>query len=109
VVYRPALVIFVVARLLLDLYSSMLSEVSKYNLELPTTSRKSGANSFCEVYWLLVSTIWGTMPLFLTRESSSGGESDWAFGQILPVIMLAALLMTIAEYLYPGKLDSVSS
>jgi len=95
VVYRPALVIFV--------------EVSKYNLELPTTSRKSGANSFCEVYWLLVSTIWGTMPLFLTRESSSGGESDWAFGQILPVIMLAALLMTIAEYLYPGKLDSVSS
>jgi hypothetical protein len=57
VVYRPALVIFVVARLLLDLYSSMLSEVSKYNLELPATSRKSAANSFCKVYWLLVSAI----------------------------------------------------
>jgi hypothetical protein len=103
VVYRPALVIFVVARLLLDLFSSMLSEVSK-------SSRKSVANSFYKVYWLLVSTIfWGTMHLFTTRESSSGGESDWAFGQILPVIMLPAPLMMITEYLYPGKSNSVSS
>jgi hypothetical protein len=108
VVYWPALVIFIVARLLLNLYSSMLSDVSKYNLGLPTISRKSIANSFCKVYWLLVSTIWGTMHLFTTRESSNGGESDQAFGQILPVIMLAAPL-TIAEYLYSGKLNSVSS
>jgi hypothetical protein len=32
-----------------------------------------------------------------------------AFGQILSVIMLAAPLMTIAKYLYPGKLDLASS
>jgi hypothetical protein len=29
-------------------------------------------------------------------------DSDWTFGQVVPIVLLAAPLLTIVEYLYPG-------
>ncbi|KAH6673231.1 hypothetical protein B0J14DRAFT_66508 [Halenospora varia] len=81
-VYNPCLAIFMIFSLWLDLYLSMLSEI----------------------YWLLVSIAWGTAHLFITRSSNPemiAVESDWTFGQILPVVLLAGPLVSIIEYAYP--------
>ncbi|KAH8670197.1 hypothetical protein BGZ60DRAFT_30477 [Tricladium varicosporioides] len=83
-IYNPCLAIFMIFRVWLDLYLSMLSEI----------------------YWLLVSIAWGTAHLFITRASNpdmTAVESDWTFGQILPVVLLAGPLVSIIEYAYPRR------
>ncbi|KAK4449659.1 hypothetical protein QBC34DRAFT_404587 [Podospora aff. communis PSN243] len=54
---------------------------------------------FAEVYWLIVSVSWGTKKLVATRKFSPGGESSWSFGQVLPLILLAAPLVSFLESL----------
>ncbi|KAH7131005.1 hypothetical protein EDB81DRAFT_859648 [Dactylonectria macrodidyma] len=56
---------------------------------------------FSLVYWLLVSTVWGTFRFVKDKSSVSVKENDWTFGQILPMFLLlgpvAALISTILE------------
>ncbi|KAK2604324.1 hypothetical protein N8I77_007266 [Diaporthe amygdali] len=69
-VIKPALAIFLMARLNCDLFSSMLFEV----------------------YWLFVILLWGTVKLLGARNMRSDdiatAENQWTFGQILPVLLL---------------------
>lgn len=57
-----------------------------------------------EVWWLVTSFLWGILKLTSTLPLADGGNSDWAFGQVVPVVLLAAPVLAMAEYLYPGKL-----
>ncbi|CAI7669265.1 unnamed protein product [Penicillium viridicatum] len=94
--YRPLLTVFLVARLFLDGWSSMFSEVC----------------------WLIVGFIWGNMRLFgtlgiieksvirSTREptpiklvqDSDERDGDWGFGQVVALVLLLAPLFTIIKY-----------
>lgn len=53
-----------------------------------------------QVYWLLVSGIWGTIKLFLARSSADVEENDWSFGQILPIFLLLGPLVTIVQLFF---------
>ncbi|KAK3380562.1 hypothetical protein B0T24DRAFT_498530, partial [Lasiosphaeria ovina] len=53
-------------------------------------------SSLSDIYWLLVSAIWGTIKLFLAKQSVVIDEDSWAFGQILPAFLLVAPLLTTA-------------
>ena len=48
--------------------------------------------------------IWGIVHLFLTKSAVQVNENNWAFGQIVAVILLAVPLMGVAQYLFLGKL-----
>lgn len=56
-----------------------------------------------QVWWLVTSFTWGCLRLFYMLPLGDGGSSDWTFGQVVPVVVLAAPLLTIAEYFFPGK------
>lgn len=60
-----------------------------------------------QIEWLAFSILWGTLQLSHTRklgrDLSEGGEDDWTFGQILPVILLAPPLVNLYEYLAEGS------
>lgn len=47
--------------------------------------------------------VWGVENLIGTLGLIDNGNSDWAFGQVVPVVLLAAPLLSLFEYLYPGK------
>lgn len=49
--------------------------------------------------------IWGTIHLVYTLSLSQVGveSSDWTFGQIIQVVLLAAPALTIVEFLYEGE------
>ncbi|KAJ5696149.1 hypothetical protein N7536_006561 [Penicillium majusculum] len=94
--YRPLLTVFLVARLFLDGWSSMFSEVC----------------------WLVLGFIWGTMRLFgilgIIKKSvyrypgeptsiklvqdSDERDGDWGFGQVVALVLLLAPLFTIIKY-----------
>lgn len=98
-VHRPAVSVFLVLRLYLDIYSSMFFEV-----RAPLSMIFICLLENIQVYWLLVSIIWGTIQLLNTRSSTSNpSDSEWTFGQVLAVVLLACPLMAIIENLYPGK------
>ncbi|KAF2102042.1 hypothetical protein NA57DRAFT_53976 [Rhizodiscina lignyota] len=79
-VFRPLLATFVSARVLVDAYGSMLIEVC----------------------WLLVCFTWAIAHLVvLLRERGVFIQTDWTFGQILPMILLAAPLLTFSSFLQP--------
>jgi len=46
------------------------------------------------------------MQIFFTRTSEQVDDGDWTFGQILPVILFAIPLMTIAEVFAESKKES---
>lgn len=52
-----------------------------------------------QVYWLVVSAIWGTIKLFLAKQSAHVIEDSWTFGQVLPAFLLLAPLFTTAQIL----------
>lgn len=60
-------------------------------------------SGFVQVYWLIISTIWGTIHIFQTRDSVEMDKNEWTFGQILPIVLLIAPLFALAEHLYTGK------
>ncbi|KAK3942863.1 hypothetical protein QBC46DRAFT_255481 [Diplogelasinospora grovesii] len=76
---RPLVAGFLLCRLYVDLYSSMMSEV----------------------YWLWVSAIWGIMHISMTRSSAQPDESALTFGQILAIFLLVLPLMPIVVRLFP--------
>lgn len=53
-----------------------------------------------QVYWLLVSGIWGTIKLLQARSSAEVEENDWSFGQILPIFLLLGPLVTIFQLFF---------
>ncbi|KAK0666782.1 hypothetical protein QBC41DRAFT_348511 [Cercophora samala] len=62
-------------------------------------------SAFFNVYWLLVSAVWGTRRLVWSNPLSVPGESDWTFGQVLPVFLLVAPIFTMLSDLVssPGR------
>jgi hypothetical protein len=48
---------------------------------------------------------WGMIHLVYTLKLSTVGvgSSDWAFGQVVPIVLLAAPAITIVEFLYEGE------
>jgi hypothetical protein len=49
---------------------------------------------------------WGMIHLVLTLNLSTVGvgSSDWAFGQVIPIALLAAPAIAIVEFFYEGEL-----
>ena len=54
-----------------------------------------------------MSYAWGVLRLVQSRSYSNAGNNEWSFGQVIPVIILAAPLVTLFEYcsdyFWPGK------
>ncbi|ORX96691.1 hypothetical protein BCR34DRAFT_578514 [Clohesyomyces aquaticus] len=78
--YRPFLAIFLSFRVILDLWSSMI----------------------LEVWWLMTSFAWGASNLASswTRQQQDGSaNTDWTFGQITPIILTVAPVLSLLEYL----------
>jgi hypothetical protein len=61
------------------------------------------------MFWLLVSAIWGTIKLFMTRASANVDENDWTFGQILPAFLLLGPVATTIIAGFERQLNDVSS
>ncbi|CAG7961411.1 unnamed protein product [Penicillium nalgiovense] len=78
--YRPLLALFLTARVSADTWNSM----------------------FFEVWWLMISFIWGVERLFNTTAIvPSKEDTKWTFGQVMSVALLAIPLVTVIELLYP--------
>ncbi|RLL93972.1 hypothetical protein CFD26_100797 [Aspergillus turcosus] len=93
--YFAALALFLTVRVILDHWSSM----------------------FFEVYWLVFSFLYGLCSLLANLnafgwdsipglDSMDSDNSGWSFGQVMAVVLLAAPLKTIVEYLYPAERES---
>ncbi|KAK1995572.1 hypothetical protein LX36DRAFT_725136 [Colletotrichum falcatum] len=54
-------------------------------------------SEMADVFWLFVSSIWGTVRLFQARESAEvkGDENEWGFGQVLAVFLLMGPITTV--------------
>ncbi|KXJ94994.1 hypothetical protein Micbo1qcDRAFT_200450 [Microdochium bolleyi] len=56
------------------------------------------ASMLMEICWLLASVVWGTLKIFNSRKFVSReireAESQWTFGQLLPVLLLLAAVFT---------------
>ncbi|QLI66093.1 Elsinochromes biosynthesis cluster protein HP1 [Metarhizium brunneum] len=65
-------------RILLDLYASMLSEVSS----------------------LVLSASWASTRLANLRRSGDVGDNDWTFGQVISLVLLAGPALSIAQLMY---------
>ncbi|KAF2117474.1 hypothetical protein BDV96DRAFT_598361 [Lophiotrema nucula] len=79
-IYRPALACFLTIRAPLDLWSSL----------------------FLEVWWLIASFAWGVYNLVVSWKDHPGSlksNKGWTFGQVMPVILLFAPVLSIAECL----------
>lgn len=48
-----------------------------------------------QVYWLIVSTIWGSFHLFSAKKSQKVDDGSITFGQVLPVALLIAPLLSM--------------
>lgn len=48
-----------------------------------------------QVYWLIVSTIWGSFHLFKAKNSKKVDDVSITFGQVLPVALLIAPLLSM--------------
>ncbi|KAF3807226.1 hypothetical protein GCG54_00008681, partial [Colletotrichum gloeosporioides] len=51
------------------------------------------SSELSDVYWLFVSTVWGTLRIIGVRLSVEVDENSWEFGQILPVFLLIGPIM----------------
>ncbi|KAK3682975.1 hypothetical protein B0T22DRAFT_355898, partial [Podospora appendiculata] len=64
-----------------------------------------------DVYWLLVSALWGTIRLSQARSSAIVAEDEWAFGQTLSVLLLLGPIVATIVALFPdtepGKLPNI--
>ncbi|KAF2098993.1 hypothetical protein NA57DRAFT_56623 [Rhizodiscina lignyota] len=81
-IYHPLLGVYLLLRVLVDVYISM----------------------FTEIFWLLISFVWGVLRLSMTigLDVTVLTRKDWSFGQVVPVILLAAPVISIMEFFYEG-------
>ncbi|KAF0324915.1 hypothetical protein GQ607_007808 [Colletotrichum asianum] len=49
-----------------------------------------------DLFWLFISSLWGTIRLLNARIPSEFDEDDWSFGQIMPVFLLLGPIMTVS-------------
>jgi hypothetical protein len=60
-----------------------------------------------EVFWLLSSFIWGILKMWvvnkLPEQWSDPETKEWAFGQVAPVVLLIAPVISMAEACFTGK------
>jgi hypothetical protein len=56
-----------------------------------------------QVFWLIAAFGWGCLQFFANWSMYPRGNSDWTFGQVVPVLLLASPLLAIIEFLYPGR------
>ncbi|KAI1360303.1 hypothetical protein F5Y08DRAFT_52948 [Xylaria arbuscula] len=58
-----------------------------------------------EVYWLFVLLLWGTIrlasALSISNQAVRDAENAWTFGQVLPIVLLAAPIVTALETFSP--------
>ncbi|KAK4031195.1 hypothetical protein C8A01DRAFT_42322 [Parachaetomium inaequale] len=54
-----------------------------------------------DVYWLLISAVWGTWRLAQTSWYVRVDDKDWSFGQILPVFLLIGPIVAAIEAIAP--------
>lgn len=83
--YRPLLAAFFSARVIADGYVSML----------------------VEVYWLLAGFAWAMTHVAILLTVSGTGSSSWTFGQVIPVFLLTAPLLTFGGLLHKCELHLV--
>ncbi|KFA62590.1 hypothetical protein S40285_10344 [Stachybotrys chlorohalonatus IBT 40285] len=69
--------LYFVLKMILDLYSSTVIEMLS----------------------LAMSALWGTLRLTALRSVGNPADNDWTFGQILPLLLMAAPLMPMVESL----------
>jgi len=62
------------------------------------------ADTYIEVLWIVISFGWGLIQLIQARKSAYGGDNDWSFGQVVPVVLIGAPLLTFYEFFYLGIL-----
>lgn len=111
-VYRPLLALFLTTRLLLDLWSSMLLEVS-----LVRCARSPHYPNIVsrQILWLLVAFSWGVMRLmsllqvthgifFETFTVDESQNSQWGFGQVVAIVLLIVPLITFVEAFGQGTI-----
>ncbi|KAG5662134.1 hypothetical protein KAF25_004373 [Fusarium avenaceum] len=60
-----------------------------------------------EAYWLLFSTMWITIELNQLRKWGPRDDSEWSFGQILPLILLVAPVAIALESFYTKPNNNV--
>ncbi|CAG7936484.1 unnamed protein product [Penicillium salamii] len=78
--YRPLLALFLTLRILVETWNSM----------------------FFEVWWLIISFIWGVQRLFsAVRLCANREDIEWSFGQVMSIALLAVPLVTVFEFFYP--------
>ncbi|KAI0009689.1 hypothetical protein F4779DRAFT_640288 [Xylariaceae sp. FL0662B] len=81
-VENPLLAVYLFLRVFADIYASVFSDVC----------------------WVLLSAIFGTKQLAAMRASIEGPEDDvFNFGQILPIMMLVAAILTIRQAFMSGR------
>jgi len=56
-----------------------------------------------QVYWLIISILWGSLHLLRARGHLDNGDKEWGFGQIMPMISLAAPLIAVSGYFLSGQ------
>lgn len=49
-----------------------------------------------QTYWLIIALSWATLSLFSVREHGPSSEGTFTFGQVLPLIMLAAPVVSVS-------------
>ncbi|KAK5651879.1 hypothetical protein OQA88_11538 [Cercophora sp. LCS_1] len=50
-----------------------------------------------EVYWLLLSMLYGTFDYIFLRDWEATAENDWSFGQILPCVMFFTPILVLLD------------
>ncbi|KAF5489300.1 Oxidoreductase andH [Colletotrichum siamense] len=55
-----------------------------------------------DIFWLLISSLWGTARLFMARGSADvlGAENEWGFGQVLAVFLLLGPITAVCLALF---------
>ncbi|KAK3385520.1 hypothetical protein B0H63DRAFT_560108 [Podospora didyma] len=56
-----------------------------------------------DVYWLIISAVWGNIRLLNARSTAFVNENDWAFGQILPLFLLIGPIIATIEAIVPER------
>lgn len=107
IITRPLMALFLLARLYLDLGTSTLAEVSTRSIDVTKCKQLT---FLIQVYWLIVSTIWGSLHLFMAKNSRKVDDGSITFGQVLPVVLLIApLLPMVVALVQLHRDDSPSS
>jgi hypothetical protein len=93
---QPSTAAFYVILMYFDMYLSTTAEVS-IPVSVCLGSLIDCLSSF-KVFWIGVSLGWITRTIFDERATSSpGNESDWAYGQIISLVVLIGPIMAICE------------